>query len=77
MDAWQSEQFGALPLAGGLWDQPMGYVMRMTACKNAYTAFSSFIDAKNVVEWSAANPNLWKIVTSIKRLQSVANDRRD
>lgn len=63
--AWQCQQFGALPYAGGLSEQPAGLLDRMTAANNSYNAWRGYIQAPHKNAWIADNPQGWKIVQEI------------
>lgn len=62
----------ALPLAGGLDDQPAGMIERMIACHNAWTATRAYRmrDVNHHKEWVDANPDLMAIVERIRKLRA-------
>jgi len=73
--ALQCQQWGVLPEAGGLMDQPLGLLNRMGAALNAYSAFKSEKNRGNVSlsEWSRRSPDAWRVVARIERMRMDEN----
>ena len=69
--ALHCERWNALPEAGGLLDQPLGLVSRMTALLNIYRAMSAEQNRGNMslVEFSKSNPDSYKIMIKIHNLR--------
>ena len=67
----QCERWGALPEPGGLLDQKLGLLARMSAAVNVYKAFVSERQRGNVplTEWSRRNPGAWKMLASVEKMR--------
>ena len=65
----QCEQWKALPETGGLLDQPLGLMARMSAAVNIYQAIRSERQRgkMTLTEWSKRYPNAWHIVAKIEK----------
>ena len=65
--AWQCSQFRALPVAGGVLDQPAGLLARMEQLLSVWRAWLSWSRRKagHEGEWVDAHPGEWKIVEQI------------
>lgn len=70
--AWQCRDFGALPRAGGVLDQPAGLLARLTAARNVYAAWKSYTTegraAGRMAQWRRENADLADIVDNVKGL---------
>jgi len=69
--AFKAEQWGVLPEPGGLRDQRIGELERMTAALKAYRAMKGYKDCKSG-DWSAwreNNPKAWNIYLYILELR--------
>ena len=77
LDAWDATSYGALPEAGGLLDQPMGYILRMTIANNVYQAFRGMRDANDIKQWADSNKQAWAIVGRVKRIQQERQNGSD
>ena len=69
--ALQCERWGALPEPGGLLDQPMGLLARMSAALNVYNALKSEQQRgkATLTEWSRSNPAAWHVVARIEKMR--------
>jgi hypothetical protein len=69
--AFQATTYGALPLAGGLFDQPAGLLSRMTQAYNTWLAYHSFhnCDLAHYDKWAKANPDLNRILQRVRKLR--------
>ena len=69
------ERWGALPSAGGLLDQDIGLMMRMSAVVNVYRAIRSEKERgkQTLVEWSDRNPQTWKVLAQVERIRRSKN----
>lgn len=60
---------------GGLLDQPMGKVDRVTTLMVVYEAWRSFSQAGNMlVEWAETNKAHMKVVAQIQRMRQEENE---
>lgn len=62
--ALQCRAWGALPRAGGLEDQPYGFIERATMLLNVYDAFRGLrhVEAGGLVAWSQRAPGAWEVI---------------
>lgn len=67
--AWQCQTWGTLPEPGGIRDQRIGELERMTACLNAYDAMRKRALSKNWVELAKSDPHTMKIVNYVMELR--------
>jgi hypothetical protein len=63
------ERWNALPEVGGILDQPVGLLEKMSAAVNVYNALLS---EKNrgeltLTQWSKANPQAWQVLASVEQ----------
>ena len=63
--AWQCRAWRALPEAGGVLDQPVGLLSKMTALDNIYNVWNAFIKAPDMARWKAQHPREWSIVAEV------------
>jgi len=65
------QHWGSLPEAGGILDQPVGLLKKMTTVLNIYNAVISEKQRGNMslVEWSKSNPAAYKTIIRIERLR--------
>jgi hypothetical protein len=65
--AWQCNRFRALPLGGGVLEQPAGLLDRMDALLTTWRAWLSWSRRKagHEGEWAEQHPAEWKIVEHI------------
>ena len=66
--AWWCTQWGALPEAGGLLDQPAGLLRKMSAVKNAYDTIASRRKTNNLIAWIDADPQRYEYYLHIREL---------
>jgi len=73
--ALQAQQWGALPEGGGLLDQPLGLLARMSAALNVYNAFRSERDRgkATLTEWTQRNPSAWRTFATIEKMRRKDN----
>lgn len=74
--AFQCERWGALPVAGGILDQPLALFSRMDAALSVYRAFKSRADAQaskhdNLVKWGNRHPELEKMCLDIDEARGI------
>lgn len=69
--ALQCERWGALPEAGGLYDQPAGLLDRMSASLNVYQAFDNWKSRKagHEKDWTDNNPKAWAVIQDVNKLR--------
>jgi hypothetical protein len=69
--ALQCERWGSLPNAGGVLNQPMGLLARMSVALNVYNAFKSEHQrgSSTLTEWSRSNPAAWHVVARIEKMR--------
>ncbi len=70
--AFKAEQWGTLPEPGGLRDQRIGELDRMTVALNAYRAMKGYKEARTQEardRWRESNPQAWKIYLDILDLR--------
>ena len=70
--AFQAERWGTLPEPGGLRDQRIGELDRMTASMNAYRAMKSYKDCKpeDRPSWRKNNPqahDIWRDILDMRK----------
>lgn len=61
--------YGVLPEAGGLRDQRVGELDRMTTARNVYDAVRGFKEASDWLQWRRQQPHLWKIWNLVLELR--------
>jgi hypothetical protein len=68
--AWRCGRFRALPLGGGVLDQPAGLLDKMDAALNAWTAWGSWMarQAGHEGEWAEKHPAEWALVQKIMEM---------
>jgi hypothetical protein len=73
--ALQSQQWGALPESGGLLDQPLGLLGKMSAALNVYNAYKSERGRGNTTlpEWTRRNPAAWRTFATIEKMRKNDN----
>jgi len=69
--AWRCERFRALPLGGGVLDQPAGLLDKIDAAYGAWHAWRSWLgrQAGHEAEWSERHPAEWKTVNEILEMR--------
>jgi len=74
--ALQCERWGALPEPGGLLDQPMGLLARMSAVLNVYNALKSEQQrgSSTLTDWSRSNPGALQTVARIEKMRAEQDD---
>ena len=70
--AFQAEQWGVLPEPGGLRDQRIGELDRLTAALNVYRAMKSYKDCppKDRSSWHKNNPqahDIWRDILDMRK----------
>ncbi|RUM40209.1 MAG: hypothetical protein DSY80_10625 [Desulfocapsa sp.] len=59
-----------MPKAGGLDDQPIGLMQKLTICLNTYNAMRSYtLNRQNFAEWVEKYPSYMDIWLEIKRMR--------
>jgi hypothetical protein len=70
---FQVEQYGALPTAGGLYDQPAGLMQKLRMVMNVYHAHRQYYKNGNkpgeAAKWKQEHEDLYDIVLDIKELR--------
>ena len=64
-DAWRVDRYGVLPRAGGLEDQPIGYLDRMAWARDTHRAFKGYTEAPKLAQWIANNGDLHDIYKEV------------
>lgn len=67
--AWKCKSWGVLPKWGGLEDQRLGELERMSLCLNVYNAMKMWMRCTNQAEFPTKYPDLWKIVSYVFSLR--------
>ena len=70
--AFKAEQWGVLPETGGLRDQRIGELDRMTTYLNVYRAMKGYKEARTQEareRWRESNPQGWAIYLDILQLR--------
>jgi len=75
--ALQAKNFGALPNDGGLRNQPVGLMIRMSAALNVFQAFSAFKSAGFDPKWIKNNSESWNIISEVAILRKNIDDRKN
>lgn len=69
----QVDRYNALPLSGGLWDQPAGLMRKITQVLNVYHAVKAYErDGKRAGEmakWRSENEDTWAIISHVRNLR--------
>lgn len=65
--AWQTREYGVLPEAGGLRDQPAGLLDRMDAAYHTHRAVKAWARAfyhgsGSFNQWAQKNEDVWRVV---------------
>jgi len=67
------EQYRALPLGGGILDQPAGMMKKIRQVLNVYHAYKLYLrDGKKPGEqakWKHAHEDIWDVISEIERLR--------
>lgn len=67
------EHYHALPLPGGIWDQPAGLLRKIRSAMNVYHAFKQYQrggkKAGEMAKWRKENEDMWQIVSEINGLR--------
>lgn len=69
--ALQCKQWKALPKTGGLLDQPLGLMARMSVALNIYSAVQSEQQRgkMTLTEWSRRYPSAWTMLASVEKMR--------
>ena len=69
--ALMCDQWKALPEAGGILEQPVGLLQKMSFCLNAYNAVLSEKNrgSMSLTDWSNNNPAAWRLYSRIEKLR--------
>ena len=73
--AFQIKRWGALPVAGGLLDQPAGLLQRAGYLHDIYTALRAYRDAlltykgESLGEWEARNEDIMQLLKQVRELK--------
>jgi len=74
---WHTRRFGN-PYGGGWLEWPAGEADKIAILDNVESAFSGYKNAGvNIVEWTKANPDKWKLIGRVKknrRINQYAHD---
>lgn len=72
--AWQAKQWNALPEPGGLRDQRVGELARMSAALNTYNAVRLWCFTTEQLRFPERHPDAWEIVSCIIGLRRRLRD---
>ena len=64
-DAWKIDRWGVLPRAGGLDDQPIGYLDRCAWASAVHKAVKGYTEAPKLAQWIANNGDLHDIYKEV------------
>lgn len=71
--AWRCRNWQALPNPGGIRDQYVGELERMTAAENVYTVMKARTDARRWRTFVEANPDALKTLMMVMELRAERN----
>jgi hypothetical protein len=63
------QQYGLPPLAGGLRDQPLGWLDRNSQLHAALVAWRDYRAGPKTADWKSTYPQRWKIAKYIRKLK--------
>lgn len=75
--ALRCRQWGALPFAGGLMDQPDWLMAQMTNMLNTFDAWRGYVDKPlqmSDTKFAEQNPVAWRIVMATERMRRKPKD---
>ena len=63
--------WGALPVSGGLLDQPAGLLDKMRYALSVYEAVTSYENRNKLetVKWKEAHPRQWQVIQEVNELR--------
>lgn len=64
--AFQANRWGALPEAGGLRDQPAGWLTKMGYLHSLYQAWQAYYNSASPQKWAENNPGAWDLLAEAK-----------
>ena len=68
--AWRCRNWHALPNSGGIRDQYVGELERMTAAENVYNVMKARSNARTWHKFVEANPDALKILQTVMQLRA-------
>ena len=70
--AFYAKDIGALPEAGGVYDQPAGLLRKMRISYNIFNAWTEWkrLGQDSISEWIQHNPGKYKIVNEILEMRN-------
>lgn len=77
--ALRCRQWGALPLGGGMLDQPGWLIRQMTETLNTYDAWRGYADKPlhvSDVKFAEINPAAWRVVMATEKLRLISKGVR-
>ena len=77
MLAIECEDYHALPVSGGVWEQPAGLLKKMRQVNNVYRAYSRYEEQGkqpgNTAKWKKDNQAIWDIIEWVEELKAKQN----
>lgn len=67
--ALQCQQYHALPVAGGILDQPAGLMDKLNAVYNTYSAWAEYMRHPYKATWATDNPRAAHIITETVKMR--------
>jgi len=71
--ALDCEKYQALPISGGVWEQPAGLLAKMRKVVNVYRAYSLYQSHGNkpgeIAKWKRENEAVWNIIEWVEELR--------
>jgi len=71
--ALDCEKYQALPVSGGVWEQPAGLLAKMRKVVNVYRAYSLYQSHGNkpgeIAKWKRENEAVWNIIEWVEELR--------
>jgi hypothetical protein len=66
---WSMLQFGSLPFAGGVLDQPYSLMLRIRSALNFETIYKDWknLNAKGLFDWAVKNPDLLTVIMNVEK----------
>ena len=74
MLALDCEKYQALPISGGVWEQPAGLLAKMQKVVNVFRAYSLYQSHGNkpgeIAKWKRENEAVWNIIEWVEELRA-------
>jgi len=71
--ALDCEKYQALPISGGVWEQPAGLLAKMRKVVNVFRAYSLYQSHGNkpgeIAKWKRENEAVWNIIEWVEELR--------